>query len=76
MKKAAADLNHFYMCPTLNYRKVDLASKDRSSIVSFALSDEPVSLEITHYPDKEKVSVSSLFFEGLFRVNFWFQFIL
>lgn len=37
----------------LNAWKVDLQSKDKSSIVSFALSDEPVSLEITYYPNAE-----------------------
>jgi hypothetical protein len=37
-------------------RKVDLDSKDKSSIVSFSLSDEPALLELSHYRDKEKVS--------------------
>lgn len=38
----------------VNAWKVDLDSKDKSSIVSFSLSDEPALLELSHYRDKEK----------------------
>lgn len=30
--------------------------KDKSSIVSYSVSDEPVSLALSHHPDEEKVS--------------------
>jgi hypothetical protein len=42
-------------------RKVDLESKDKSSIVPFLVSEEPVSLELSHHPDKEKVSVLTIY---------------
>ncbi|XP_028392907.1 WD repeat-containing protein 43-like [Dendronephthya gigantea] len=38
----------------LNAWKVDLELKDKSSIVSYSISDEPVSLALSHHPDKEK----------------------
>ena len=38
----------------INAWKVDLGSKDKSSIVSFSVSEEPVSLQLSHCPDKER----------------------
>ena len=46
-------------------RKVDLGSKDKSSIVSFSVSEEPVSLELSHCAEKEKVSLLTVYFEDL-----------
>ena len=42
-----------------------MGSKDKSSIVSFSVSEEPVSLELSHCPEKEKVSLLTVYFEDL-----------
>ena len=56
-------------------RKVDLESRDKSSILSFSLSDEPLSLKLSHYPDKEKVSLIVIRKCGLFTECFFYCYV-